>query len=65
MLKERKGEQIGGGYFIHRRNKKTGRIANAVVPFEHPSYGSAKKEAARLRKLSPENTFVIFKAMKG
>lgn len=58
----RPGEVIGGGFFVFRRGKRTGRVGcrpNAL-PFEHPTYESAKKEADRLSSLCPGETFVVF-----
>ncbi|GHC61300.1 hypothetical protein [Limoniibacter endophyticus] len=57
----RKGEKIGGGFFVFRRGKKTGRIsAGNSLPYEHPSLASAAAEAARLAKMNPGETFEVF-----
>lgn len=44
----RTGEEIGGGHFVFKRGKRTGRIENRGIPFEHGSVDSALDEAARL-----------------
>ena len=56
------GEKIGGGFFVYRRGKKTGRIGVrlSTVPFEHPNLESAQIEVRRLSELSPGEKFVIF-----
>jgi len=55
------GEKIGGGFFVFRRGKKTGRIAvkRNAMPFEHPSYESAKQEVARLERENLGEKFSI------
>lgn len=55
----RKGEVIGGGCFVFRRCRRTGRVTNNGFPFEHPDYASAVREAARLAKLTGD-TFEVF-----
>lgn len=60
LYKGRKGEEIGGGWFVFRRGKKTGRIGvGTTLPFEHPDYEAALTEADRLRKKYPDETFVV------
>lgn len=47
----RTGEQIGGGHFVFKRGRTTGRIKTGPaghIPFEHPTYEAALDEAARL-----------------
>ena len=61
-MKVREHEKIGGGFFVFRRGKKTGRIGvkrNAIA-FEHPDEPSAFKEAQRLAGLNPGETFEVF-----
>lgn len=41
-------EVIGGGHFVFKRGKRTGRIENRGIPFEHETLESALNEAARL-----------------
>lgn len=57
-----KGEVVGGGYFVFRRGKRTGRIGvkNSTIPFEHGSRESAMAEVARLEKQYPGETFKVF-----
>lgn len=57
--KARKGEVIGGGCFVFRRCRRTGRVFTNGRPFEHPDYASAVREAARLAKLTGD-TFEVF-----
>lgn len=60
-MKERKYEKIGGGYFVFRRGKKTGRISvGSTLPFEHPIYKAAAEEAERLSAKNSGETFQIF-----
>lgn len=59
--KQRTNEQIGGGFFVFRRGKKTGRVGiRSQLPFEHPDYASAVREAARLAALHNGETFEVF-----
>jgi endonuclease YncB( thermonuclease family) len=57
-----KGEVVGGGYFVFRRGKHTGRVGvkAAPIPFEHGSLESAQTEANRLMALNPGETFKVF-----
>ena len=58
--RKRKGEVIGGGYFVYRRGKRTGRISIASkLPFEHPSFEAALQEADRLHALEPKESFGV------
>lgn len=61
MLYEgRDNETIGGGFFVFRRGKKTGRVGvGSPLPFEHGTFESALKEARRLVSLFPEETFCV------
>ncbi|WP_421565710.1 hypothetical protein [Ochrobactrum sp. EDr1-4] len=57
----RKNEVIGGGFFVFRRGKLTGRVSVATsLPYEHGSFEQALAEAARLAKLCPGETFEVF-----
>lgn len=55
-VRQRRNEQIGGGHFVFRRGRTTGRIKTGSIlagrmPFEHPNVASARTEAQRLQKL--------------
>lgn len=55
----RKGEQIGGGFFVFRRGTTTGRIRpGRLWPFEHPTLAAAEAEAQRLANHWPGQTFI-------
>lgn len=56
----RKGEDVGGGYFVHRRGSIAGRIKPAPMPFEHPSLESALAERDRIQALYPHLVFCVF-----
>jgi len=59
--KPRINETIGGGFFVFRRGKKTGRVGvRGSLPFEHGSLEQAAAEATRLAKLFPGETFEVF-----
>lgn len=54
-------EVIGGGFFVFRRGKQTGRVGVATsMPYEHGSFEQALEEASRLAKLCPGETFEVF-----
>lgn len=60
---QRDGEMIGGGFFVFRRGKTTGRISRGALntlPFEHPTLDAATAEADRLAGLYPGETFAVF-----
>ena len=59
VRKERDGEKIGGGYFIFRRGKGSGRIRAPEYPFEHPTEQAARDELERLRQQYPNEIFQI------
>ena len=61
---ERDGEKIGGGFFIFRRGRDSGRIRMPQWPFEHPSIEAARTEQARLSVEYPDETFVIVQEVR-
>lgn len=56
------GEVIGGGFFVFRRSKKTGRVTPGKLPFEHPTAAAALEEAKRLAAKHPGDVFQVFAA---
>lgn len=57
----RPNEVIGGGFFVFRRGKQTGRVGiRTNLPFEHGSFEQALAEATRLAKLCAGETFEVF-----
>ena len=59
--KPRPNEIIGGGFFVFRRGKKTGRVGVfTTMPYEHGSFEQAVAEATRLAALCPGETFEVF-----
>jgi endonuclease YncB( thermonuclease family) len=61
MIGLRPGEKIGGGFFVFRRGKRTGRVGiSSTLPFEHPDLLSATREARRLAAATPGETFEVF-----
>ncbi len=61
----RKGEEIGGGWFVCRRGTRTGRLRFATFPFEHPTADAALEEARRLSALNPGKTYVLLQQLSG
>ena len=61
QTRKEKGEVVGGGFFIFRRGKKTGRIGckSKAIPFEHGSLESAMGEAMRLAETNQGEEFAI------
>lgn len=57
--KSRPGEEIGGGFFVFRRGRRTGRIRPSWLAFEHPGLEAACAEADRLAMLHPGRAFVV------
>ncbi len=59
--KPRPNETIGGGFFVFRRGKQTGRVGiKTDLPLEHGSLESATAEATRLARLTPGETYEVF-----
>lgn len=58
----RRNETIGGGFFVFRRGKKTGRISVSQwnLQFEHATLAEALAEAARLAAKHPGETYEVF-----
>jgi hypothetical protein len=57
--KNRAGEKVGGGWFVFRRGRRTGRIRPSNFPFEHPTQESAMLEARRLAYAHPGLRFCV------
>lgn len=60
----RPGEKVGGGFFVARRGRRTGRVSpmalfGAGTPYEHPSFESAMDEASRLAHQHPGYRFQV------
>lgn len=55
----RKGETIGGGFFVFRRGDQTGRIRPAQWPFEYATVHAAMEQADRLAKAMPGYRFDV------
>lgn len=63
-MRARRNEKVGGGYFVFARGSRTGRIKtghilHGAVPFEHPNYDSAVREAERLSAIHGREFFVL------
>jgi hypothetical protein len=58
-------EHIGGGWFVFRRTKGTGRIRAPEWPFEWQTRELAEIEAARLTTLHLGETFQVFGHVPG
>lgn len=56
----RRGETIGGGFFVFARGRSTGRIRPTSVPFEYDSLAKAGEAARRLHSDRPGRSFDIF-----
>lgn len=57
--KARKGETIGGGYFVFRRGKGTNRVHPSQWPFEYGSAAEAEEQARILAKGNPGYRFDV------
>ncbi|MBB3608634.1 hypothetical protein [Rhizobium sp. BK602] len=55
----RKGETIGGGFFVFRRGEETGRIRPSQWPFEYATLPEAIAEAERLAIAYPGFDFIV------
>jgi len=51
--------EIGGGFIIHRRNKRNGKYQPGRAPHEHGSLEIAKAEAERLAQNNPGHSFCV------
>lgn len=65
----RRNEKVGGGYFVFKRGRRTGRIKTGHIlagkmPFEHCSLESALDEAARLA-IENGGTYRVFAEVCG
>lgn len=57
--KARQHETIGGGFFVFRRHRKSGRIHPSQWPFEHASAEAAAVQAKKLADANPGNEFIV------
>lgn len=57
------GERIGGGWFIFKRDPKTGRIRPSFTPFEYPSKKLATEQAHHLSKSSDGAEFAVLQVV--
>jgi hypothetical protein len=55
----RKGETIGGGFFVFRRGDGTNRIRPSMWPFEYASKEEAETQATALAMANPGYTFDV------
>lgn len=55
----RKGETIGGGYFVFRRGERTNRIRPSQWPFEYDNEADALQQAAILAAQHPGYVFQV------
>lgn len=65
--KPRRNEKIGGGHFVFKRGRTTGRIKTGRVghiPFEHATLEDALDEAARL-SVEKGGKFEVFSRVGG
>lgn len=65
----RRNEKVGGGYFVFKRGRRTGRIKTGHIlagkmPFEHATLESALDEAARL-SVERGGKFEVFSRVGG
>lgn len=63
----RRNEKVGGGHFVFKRGRTTGRIKTGRVghiPFEHATLESALDEAARL-SVEKGGKFEVFSRVGG
>lgn len=66
LSRKEKGEVVGGGFFVFRRGKRTGRVGCffSTVPFEHGSFESAATEAQRMATVNLGETYEVFQSAK-
>ena len=57
------GERIGGGWFVFKRNPKSGRISPSKFPFEYADKKLAKDQADVLSALQPGAEFIILQVV--
>lgn len=62
-VRDEKGEVIGGGWFVFKRNPKTGRISPARFPFEYPDQDAAQKQAAILSTHNGGDEFIVVQSV--
>lgn len=55
----RKGETIGGGYWVFRRGDDTGRIRPPMWPFEYGALTDAINQANKLAEDNPGEEFIV------
>lgn len=55
----RAGETIGGGWFVFRRGRGSGRIRAPEYPFEHATRAAAEAECRRLAAKFPQHRFEV------
>ena len=56
----RVGEQVGAGFFVFWRGRRSGRIKPATPSFEHPTLEAARAEAEVLARAHPGRVFEVF-----
>lgn len=57
------GERIGGGWFVFKRNPKTGRIRPSQYPFEYSCKSQAMGQAKILAKQFPDVEFIALQSV--
>ncbi|PWJ81559.1 hypothetical protein C7441_11091 [Pseudaminobacter salicylatoxidans] len=63
--KARKGEVIGGGFFVFRRGDGTNRIRPSQWPYEYGSQEAAEEQARILAKSNPGYRFDVLYVVSG
>lgn len=53
------GERIGGGWFVFKRNPKTGRIRPSQYPFEYAEKKLALEQADKLSSAHRDCEFIV------
>jgi hypothetical protein len=56
----RKGESIGGGHIVFRRDPETGRVVTPVCPFEYANENDAINQAKALADANPGVKFDVW-----